>query len=54
MGMSLFTTPETLPFGIAFALIVAIALIEGLGMLVSLSPSNSNCDFAMFLKNPYW
>lgn len=38
--MSLFTTPETLPFGIAFALIVAIALIEGLGMLVSLSPSN--------------
>jgi hypothetical protein len=38
--VSLFTTPETLPFGIAFALIVAIALIEGLGMLVSLSPSN--------------
>ena len=38
--MSLFTTAETLPFGIAFALIVAIALIEGLGMLVSLSPSN--------------
>ena len=38
--MSLFTTAETLPFGIAFALIVAIALIEGMGMLVSLSPSN--------------
>lgn len=38
--MSLFTTPETVPFGIAFALIVAIALIEGLGMMISLSPSN--------------
>lgn len=37
--MSLFITAETLPFGIAFALIVALALIEGLGMLVSLSPS---------------
>lgn len=37
--MSLFTTAATLPFGIAFALIVALALIEGLGMLVSLSPS---------------
>jgi hypothetical protein len=38
--MSLFTLPETLPFGIAFALIVAVALLEGLGMLVALSPSN--------------
>lgn len=38
--MSLFTASETLPFGIAFALIVAIGLIEGFGMLVSLSPSN--------------
>lgn len=38
--MNLFTASETLPFGIAFALIVAIGLIEGFGMLVSLSPSN--------------
>lgn len=38
--MSLFTAPENLPFGIGFALIVAIALIEGLGMLISMSPSN--------------
>jgi hypothetical protein len=38
--MSLFTAAETWPFGIAFALIVAIALLEGFGMLVSLSPSN--------------
>jgi len=38
--MGLFTAPETLPFGIAFALIVGIALLEGFGMLVSLSPSN--------------
>lgn len=37
--MSLFTTAATLPFGIAFALIVALALIEGLGMLIALSPS---------------
>lgn len=39
-GVGLFTTPETLPFGIAFALIVLVALVEGLGMLVALSPSN--------------
>lgn len=38
--MRLFTATETFPFGIAFALIVAIALVEGFGMLVSLSPSN--------------
>lgn len=38
--MSLFTVPQTLPFGIAFALIVGIAITEGLGMLISLSPSN--------------
>ena len=38
--MTLFTAPETYPFGVSLALIVAIALIEGLGMLVSLSPSN--------------
>lgn len=38
--MSLFTVAETQPFGVAVALIVAIALLEGLGMLVALSPSN--------------
>lgn len=38
--MSLLTAPETLPFGVAFSLIVAIALIEGLGMLAAVSPSN--------------
>jgi len=38
--MNLFTAAETLPFGVAFALIVAIALLEGFGMLLSLSPSN--------------
>ncbi len=37
--MGLFTAAENLPFGIAFTLIIALALIEGLGMLVSLSPS---------------
>lgn len=38
--MSLFITAATLPFGVAFALIVALALIEGMGMLVSMSPSS--------------
>lgn len=38
--MSLFITAETLPFGIAFALVIALALIEGLGMLIALSPSS--------------
>lgn len=38
--MSLLAAPENLPFGIGLALIVAIALFEGLGMLVSISPSN--------------
>lgn len=40
MIAGLFTTAETWPFGVAFALIVGIALLEGLGMLISLSPSN--------------
>jgi hypothetical protein len=35
----LFTAPQTLPFGVAVALIMAIALLEGLGLLVSVSPS---------------
>ncbi|MBB5204571.1 hypothetical protein HNQ51_001885 [Inhella inkyongensis] len=38
--MNLFLAPETLPFGVAVALIVAIALLEGLGMMLALSPSN--------------
>ena len=38
--MSLFAATQNLPFGIGFALIVGIALLEGLGMLFSMSPSN--------------
>lgn len=38
--MSLFTASQTWPFGVALALIVAIALIEGIGMLAAASPSN--------------
>ncbi|NML26684.1 YqiJ family protein [Zoogloea dura] len=38
--MSLFTADQNLPFGIAFALIIGIGLLEGVGMLISLSPSN--------------
>lgn len=38
--MNLLSAPETLPFGVGFALIVGIALLEGLGMLLSMSPSD--------------
>lgn len=38
--MNLFTAAETAPFGVGLALIVGIALLEGLGMLLTLSPSN--------------
>jgi Protein of unknown function (DUF1449) len=38
--VSLLTADQNLPFGIGFALIVGIALVEGVGMLVSFSPSN--------------
>lgn len=39
--MSLFAAPQTWPFGAALALIVAVALIEGVGMLAAVSPSNT-------------
>lgn len=38
--MSLFTTAENLPFGVAFALIVGVAVLEGIGMMIAMSPSN--------------
>jgi hypothetical protein len=38
--VSLFAAAETFPFGVAVALIVVIALLEGFGMLLALSPSN--------------
>lgn len=38
--MSLFNTAETLPFGVAFALIVGVAVLEGIGMMIAMSPSN--------------
>jgi Protein of unknown function (DUF1449) len=38
--VSLLTADQNLPFGIGFALIVGIAVVEGVGMLVSMSPSN--------------
>ncbi len=37
--LQLFTAPQTLPFGVAAVLIAAIALLEGLGLLTSMSPS---------------
>jgi hypothetical protein len=38
--VSLFTAPETLPFGVSLALIVGITVLEGLGMMLSMSPSH--------------
>jgi hypothetical protein len=38
--VNLFFAAQTMPFGVALALIVAIALFEGFGLLVSVSPSN--------------
>jgi hypothetical protein len=38
--VNLFAAEQNLPFGIAFALIIGIGLLEGIGMLISLSPSN--------------
>lgn len=43
--MSLFTTAENLPFGVAFALIVGVALLEGLGLMLAHSPSNMLDDW---------
>lgn len=43
--MSLFTASQNLPFGIGLALIVGIAVIEGVGMLLSMSPSSLMDDF---------
>jgi len=39
MALSLFTAPETLPFGVALGLMVGIAVIEGIGAFVAASPS---------------
>ena len=38
--MGLFLAPQTLPFGVAIAVLVAVALIEGVGMLLAASPSS--------------
>jgi membrane protein implicated in regulation of membrane protease activity len=38
--MNLFTAPETLPFGLGVGLMVGVALLEGLGLLMAMSPSN--------------
>lgn len=38
--MSLLTASQNLPFGVALALIIGIALLEGLGLMLSTSPSN--------------
>jgi hypothetical protein len=38
--VTLFTVPQTVPFGVGFTLIVGIALLEGIGLMLSISPSN--------------
>jgi len=37
--MNLFTSPETLPFGVALAVLVGLAIGEGIGAFVAASPS---------------
>lgn len=36
--MNLFTAPETVPFGVAFAVMLGLALLEAAGLLLSFSP----------------
>lgn len=37
---SLFTAPETVPFGVALGLFIALAVIEGVGLFSAMSPSH--------------
>lgn len=37
--MTLFTVPETLPFGAAMVVMIGLGVIEGIGLFVALSPS---------------
>ncbi|MFM7624929.1 MAG: YqiJ family protein [Gammaproteobacteria bacterium] len=40
-SFALFTAPETVPFGVAFAVILGIAVLEGVGAFTAGSPSQS-------------
>lgn len=37
--MNLFTAPETLPFGVALAVLIGLAIVEGIGAFMAASPS---------------
>src|SRR5918993_5935672 len=37
--MNLFTAPETLPFGVAFGVLIGLAILEGIGAFIAGSPS---------------
>ena len=37
--MNLFTAPETLPFGVAFGVLIGLAIVEGVGAFAAASPS---------------
>src|SRR5688572_20545369 len=37
--MNLFTAPETLPFGVAFGVLIGLAMLEGIGAFIAGSPS---------------
>jgi hypothetical protein len=37
--MMLFTTPETLPFGVALLIMIGLGVIEGIGIFIAMSPS---------------
>jgi hypothetical protein len=36
---TLFTVPETVPFGVALGLMIALAVVEGVGLFTAMSPS---------------
>jgi Protein of unknown function (DUF1449) len=36
---NLFTAPETVPFGVALGLMIALAVVEGVGLFTAMSPS---------------
>lgn len=37
--MNLFTAPETVPFGVAFGILIGLAIVEGIGAFIASSPS---------------
>lgn len=49
---SLFAAPETVPFGVALGLMVALAVIEGVGLFTAMSPSQWLENWAPHIDAP--